>query len=55
MTTKKTGYFTPPDCRRHEAPLAAGGRIVSCLEGGYNLDALGRSAEAHLRELAQLA
>ena len=33
--------------RRH-----AHGRIVSCLEGGYNLSALGRSVEAHLRVLA---
>jgi acetoin utilization deacetylase AcuC-like enzyme len=30
------------------------GRIVSCLEGGYNLSALGRSVEAHLRALADL-
>jgi acetoin utilization deacetylase AcuC-like enzyme len=33
--------------RRH-----AQGRIVSCLEGGYNLSALGRSVVAHLRVLA---
>jgi acetoin utilization deacetylase AcuC-like enzyme len=32
----------------------AKGRIVSCLEGGYNLDALGRSVEAHVRVLAGL-
>jgi acetoin utilization deacetylase AcuC-like enzyme len=32
----------------------AKGRIVSCLEGGYNLSALGRSVEAHLRVLAQV-
>ena len=32
----------------------AGGRIVSCLEGGYNLSALGRSVAAHLRTLAAL-
>ncbi len=32
----------------------AGGRIVSCLEGGYALSALGRSVEAHLRVLADL-
>jgi acetoin utilization deacetylase AcuC-like enzyme len=32
----------------------AKGRIVSSLEGGYNLDALGRSVEAHLRALADL-
>jgi acetoin utilization deacetylase AcuC-like enzyme len=30
------------------------GRIVSCLEGGYNLDALARSVEAHIRVLADL-
>jgi acetoin utilization deacetylase AcuC-like enzyme len=28
------------------------GRVVSCLEGGYNLSALARSVEAHLRALA---
>ena len=32
----------------------ANGRIVSCLEGGYNLSALGRSVEAHLRVLADV-
>jgi acetoin utilization deacetylase AcuC-like enzyme len=32
----------------------ANGRIVSSLEGGYNLDALGRSVEAHVRALADL-
>ena len=30
----------------------AEGRIVSCLEGGYNLSALGRSVAAHVRALA---
>ncbi len=30
------------------------GRIVSCLEGGYAMSALGRSVEAHLRVLADL-
>ena len=32
----------------------AKGRIVSCLEGGYNLDALAQSVEAHIRVLADL-
>ena len=32
----------------------ARGRIVSSLEGGYNLDALARSVEAHIRVLADL-
>jgi acetoin utilization deacetylase AcuC-like enzyme len=35
--------------RRH-----ANKRIVSCLEGGYNLSALGRSVEAHIRVLADV-
>ena len=35
--------------RRH-----AKGRIVSSLEGGYNLSALGRSVESHIRVLADL-
>ena len=30
------------------------GRIVSCLEGGYVMDALARSVEAHVRVLADL-
>ena len=32
----------------------AGGRIVSCLEGGYDLSALARSVVAHLKVLAEL-
>ena len=32
----------------------AQGRVVSCLEGGYNLDALARCVEAHIRVLADL-
>ncbi len=32
----------------------AQGRVVSCLEGGYNLSALARSVEAHLRVLADV-
>ncbi|UGQ47573.1 histone deacetylase family protein [Massilia endophytica] len=35
--------------RRH-----AQGRIVSCLEGGYNLSALGRSVVAHVKALAEI-
>lgn len=32
----------------------AHGRVISFLEGGYNLSALGRSAEVHIRALAKL-
>jgi acetoin utilization deacetylase AcuC-like enzyme len=31
----------------------ADGRIVSCLEGGYNLSALGRSVAAHVKTLSE--
>ncbi len=30
---------------------ACGGRVVSLLEGGYDLEALGRSTAAHVRAL----
>jgi acetoin utilization deacetylase AcuC-like enzyme len=36
------------------ADKTANGRVVSFLEGGYDLSALGRSAEAHVRALAPL-
>ena len=36
------------------AKLHANGRIVSCLEGGYNLSALARSVVAHVKTLAGL-
>ena len=39
---------------KHIADKYSSGRIVSSLEGGYNLDALGRSVEAHIRVLADL-
>ena len=39
-------------CLMDVADRHAGGRLVSMLEGGYNLDALGRSVEAHVRTLA---
>jgi acetoin utilization deacetylase AcuC-like enzyme len=31
----------------------AEGRIVSCLEGGYNLSSLARSVAAHVRTLIE--
>ena len=39
---------------RKSARHVAHGRIVSMLEGGYNLDALARSVETHLRVLAEV-
>ncbi len=34
-----------------QAESSAGGRLVSCLEGGYDLPSLARSVEAHIRAL----
>ncbi|MBM3386261.1 MAG: histone deacetylase family protein [Betaproteobacteria bacterium] len=41
-------------CIQDVARRFAQGRIVSCLEGGYNLSALARSVEAHVRVLADV-
>jgi len=30
---------------------ACGGRVISCMEGGYNLETLGNTVRAHVREL----
>jgi acetoin utilization deacetylase AcuC-like enzyme len=30
---------------------SCGGRIISCMEGGYNLDTLGETVRAHVSEL----
>ena len=38
---------------RQWADSACQGRIVSCLEGGYNLDTLGETVRAHVAELAR--
>jgi acetoin utilization deacetylase AcuC-like enzyme len=38
---------------KDSAARHSGGRMVSVLEGGYNLAALARSVEAHLRSLAE--
>ena len=35
------------------ADESCGGRIISCLEGGYNLSTLGRTVGAHVRALSQ--
>ena len=37
--------------RRTQAERTARGRVVSTLEGGYELHALARSVEAHLKAL----
>jgi acetoin utilization deacetylase AcuC-like enzyme len=36
------------------ADEACGGRVVSCLEGGYNLETLGETVKAHIAELSKV-
>ena len=47
-------YAWITDRLKQVAARHANKRIVSCLEGGYNLSALGRSVEAHIRVLADI-
>ena len=48
----ETDYVWVTQKIKEIAERHAGGRIVSMLEGGYNLDALGRSVAAHIGVLA---
>jgi acetoin utilization deacetylase AcuC-like enzyme len=48
----ETDYVWVTQQIRDVAEQHASGRIISVLEGGYNLDALGRSVAAHLKVLA---
>jgi acetoin utilization deacetylase AcuC-like enzyme len=36
------------------AAEACGGRVVSCMEGGYNLETLGETVRSHVRELGKV-
>ena len=51
LTDEDFGWATAAICEK-AAELCAG-RVVSTLEGGYDLDALGRSAAAHVRALME--
>lgn len=50
----ETDYTWITDQLRAAAERHCGGRIVSVLEGGYNIDALGRAAFCHIRSLMSL-
>lgn len=51
MGLVEADYAWLTECLSNVARRHAKGRIVSCLEGGYNLDALGRSVAAHVKVL----
>ena len=52
MCVTEAGFGELTRLVRQLAEEACRGRIVSCLEGGYNLPALARSVEAHLLALS---
>ncbi len=52
MSVTEKGYAAMTTILKEAADRHCGGRIVSLLEGGYNLEALGASVEAHLRALS---
>jgi acetoin utilization deacetylase AcuC-like enzyme len=53
LALTEAGYAELTRIVRRIADTCCRGRIVSVLEGGYNLPALGRSVEAHLRALIE--
>ena len=53
MQLTEDGYAGMTQILKQVADRCSHGRIVSCLEGGYNLDALANSVEAHLKALSK--
>ncbi|MDH5574525.1 MAG: histone deacetylase [Nitrospirota bacterium] len=51
MNLTEQGYSELTDIVASIAEHSAGGRILSCLEGGYHLDALANSVDRHLQAL----
>ncbi len=54
MALVEQDYIWITERIKEVAKRHARGRIVSCLEGGYDLSSLARSVEAHIRTLADL-
>lgn len=46
-------FITMTRTLKQWAHQACNGRLVSCLEGGYNLNTLGETVRAHVTELTQ--
>jgi acetoin utilization deacetylase AcuC-like enzyme len=55
MNVTEAGYRAMTDAVNAWASASAAHRIVSCLEGGYNLTALADSVDTHVRTLAGLS
>ena len=46
-------FVDMPRAVKQWAASSCQGRVVSCLEGGYNLDTLGETVRAHVEELSR--
>jgi acetoin utilization deacetylase AcuC-like enzyme len=53
MALTAEGYIALTRVVKDIAGEFSRGRVLSCLEGGYNLDALAASVEGHLRALEE--
>jgi len=53
MQVTEAGYRRMTQVVKEIAATCCAQRLIAVLEGGYNLDALGRSVEAHVQELQQ--
>ena len=46
-------FVTMTSTVKQWADDACGGRVISCLEGGYNLDTIGQTVKSHITELGR--
>jgi acetoin utilization deacetylase AcuC-like enzyme len=54
LALRENDYFWVTEILKDVANRHANGRIVSALEGGYSLHALGRSVMTHVKSLSDL-
>jgi acetoin utilization deacetylase AcuC-like enzyme len=54
LSLRENDYFWVTETLKEVAKRHANGRIVSALEGGYALHALGRSVMNHIKSLSEL-
>jgi len=51
LLLKDTDFIEMTRALKQWAESSCNGRLVSCLEGGYNLETLGETVRAHVTEL----
>lgn len=53
LKLENADFMKMTDTVKNWANEVCGGRVVSCLEGGYNLETLGETVKAHVAQLAK--